>query len=182
MRWKSLYGERMAIKIPKKDAPKVFVLLSVVVIILLLVLLLPLDLKEKSRVEAPYSSEMSYNDKAYIDIVYCDPKYVIMEKGKPGKGVQDVVCEVQTTDNGSMLVAIPDYYYIQGTKNFKGSTEVDKIKYYPEGDYIPHSYPVLSFATPYRLHCRVSDTDKYDLINEEGNKVVLEMRYNNEGD
>lgn len=171
----------MAIRIRRETAPQFFLLMSIIVIVLLLVLLLPLELAEKKRVEGPYSTDMEYNDKAYIDITYCEPKYAISEKGKPGKGIQDIICEVETTDKGTMLVAIAHYYYIQGTRNFEGSKEVDSVQYFG-GNFGPENYAVLSFDTPFRLHCRVSDTENYDLLGEEGERVVLEMRYNNEGD
>ena len=170
----------MAIRIRRDNAPKFFFLMSIIVVALLLILLLPLELAEKKRVEGPYSTDMEYDDKAYIDIIYCEPKYVISEQGKPGKGIQDIVCEVETTDKGTMLVAIAHYYYIQGTRNFEGSTKVDSVQYF-DGNFMPENFAVLSFDTPFRLHCRVSNTEKYGLLEEEGDKVVLEMRYNNEG-
>lgn len=172
----------MAIRVREKEYPWVLLFGFVFVTILLLAILLPLEIREKNNVEVAYSSDAEKYDKVYIDITSCEPKYAISIKGKPGSGITDIVCEVQTTDNGKMLVAISAYYYEQGEKNFEGSTLVDTISYYREGSFIPNHYPVLSFDAPYRLHCRVSDADEYGLTSDEGDKVVLELNYNNETD
>ena len=163
----------MAVKIPKKEAPRF--LLVFLVIFVIFMIILGIMLGGGGEPEAPYSSDMESGDNAYVDITYCKPKYAMGTKGKPGLGTTDIVCEVQTTDNGTMLMAFPEYYYVQGTRNFEGGTVVDRVSFFSLEAFSSSSYPILSFDTPYRIHC-----EKYDLLDEEGEKVVLEMNYNNE--
>ncbi len=172
----------MAIRVPRNQAPVFFGGLTLFVIVLLGVLTIPLDIAEKKRVEAEYSPDMSIDDKAYVDIVSCEPKYTVMDKKRPALGVQDVICECQTVNNGKVLVAISHVYYINATRNFEGSKSVGKKGEYQTLYGSTESYDILSFPSPYRLHCRVSGSKSFGLDKELADAVILEMRYNNKGD
>ncbi len=168
----------MAIRVREKDFPWVLLWGFAIVTILLLVLLLPLEFNEKNNVEVAYSSDSEKSDKVYIDITYCEPKYVISDSLHPARGAEYIVCEAKSVSNGTLLVAISEYYY--RSDNFEGGKVVDSYKYYESGSYVPIEYPTLSFDSPYRFHCRVSDAEEYGLSDKESEGIVLELNYNNE--
>ena len=159
----------MAIRVREKDVPATLIFTAIVASLFIAIPILVSNHKDK---EEPYSSSSTKYDSVYVDIIYCQPKYIITDALHPSRGAQDIVCEVQTEDSNTILVAFSEYEY--NSENFDGSMVLDYVDYQTNDSFFSHeSYPVLSFEPPCRLHCRVNDTEKYGLENKEGKKDVL---------
>lgn len=127
-------------------------------------------------VGVPYSPDMKYGDKAYIDVLSFKPKYTTADPYSPASNKQYVVCEttIKRIRYEHILVAMPDLSYLLFSEGNKTAI-VDQVHFYSYSAPV-QSYPVLFFPEEsYRLHCQVSNTEQFGISDKAGDKIVLRV-------